>query len=286
MKHIGIAALGCGLILAATATAGAHLSSILQLTSFIIFGSITLGLSASVLGGRLWPALVYVTLRRGETDVKTLDTLERASFLGGLVGVAIGLVHALANFTRPELMGPGVAVALVCIVYSAVFNLILVIPAKIDVHSEATTSEPGIASRVGIGLMAVAFVLVGAHLEGAELAWFISYPALILVIGMPLLHLLLRRESGPLQLGNIALAAALVATVLHLINLMENLDKHAELGLRAARCLVPLLYGAVASSYFHLRIQPSGTSYVSNAAFAGSALGVVAVVVLFALRMQ
>ncbi|MFT4512506.1 MAG: hypothetical protein ACI89X_004712 [Planctomycetota bacterium] len=105
----------CGLTLM-----GAHPSDYLQLAALLIIVSLSFfGLIASH-GPRMVGRLLAVTcgsLARNEAEAGHLRNMCRRgrqlSYSGGILTLLVGIIHVLSVLDRPEVMGPGFAVALV-----------------------------------------------------------------------------------------------------------------------------------------------------------------------------
>ncbi|HUW70445.1 MAG TPA: MotA/TolQ/ExbB proton channel family protein [bacterium] len=74
------------------------------------------------------PGSAAATDRELRLAVAFFKDLGRAFWMFGILASATGLVEVLRNLTDPARLGPNLAVAILTILYSATFNLVLVMP--------------------------------------------------------------------------------------------------------------------------------------------------------------
>jgi flagellar motor component MotA len=93
------------------------LASIIQLTSFILLA-----------GGLVAVRLVAFPFAAPATHVEAAhrrSSAARAALGTGVAGTVVGIVHALQYLDHPDQIGPGLAVALICLLYGALAWLVL-----------------------------------------------------------------------------------------------------------------------------------------------------------------
>jgi flagellar motor component MotA len=317
-RHYLTSVIGLISLIVAVNLAGSHLSSVLQVTSFFIVVSASLGMTFLILKSDALPTLMFLLFRKGNLkSSQLLNVVEKSFFLGGIIGTAMGIIHAVINFNKPELIGPGVAVSFVCLTYSIIFNFLFTLPAKMDVILSESSSENQTAEKiswffplVGTTIMLVG-IGVGSYLEGANLQWFISYSGLLLATGIPTLIGCVYFISSTQEvqaklyapLANIFISGGLISCIFHLINLMENLDKKEAVAFRAGISIVPLVYGLVGYCFCRLKtlnldgetlkapaaqnnkVVEESVSYIPYASFVASSLCGICILVIFAINI-
>jgi flagellar motor component MotA len=149
---------------------GGHLSSVMQLTSFII-----------VAGGILAARIVGFPFSSPTSHTgaaRRRSAMARAAIGAGVAGMIFGIVHAMTNLHTPDLIGPGLAVALVSLVYGSLLWLIFkagecrhaanalargeTVPSRFD-----QMDAGAVASGALMALLFVVFVVLNAlHVPG------------------------------------------------------------------------------------------------------------------------
>jgi len=100
--------IGLGFFLGAMVAQGGHMRSIQQLTAFIF-----------VLGGVGAAAMMGFPLAgTSRTRILQLEACAKAVIFAGVIGTVFGLIHVMENLDKQDEIGPGIAVALVCLLYS------------------------------------------------------------------------------------------------------------------------------------------------------------------------
>ena len=65
------------------------------------------------------------TREQSEENVVIIRSMISGCYLGGIIGTVMGLVVIMANLSDPDKIGPGLAVAIITLVYSYLFAGIL-----------------------------------------------------------------------------------------------------------------------------------------------------------------
>lgn len=85
----------------------------------------------------------FVSAEEGEVGVKFWEHFGAIAPTIGILGAVLGLIHVMENLDKPEMIGPGIAVAFVATLYGVGFSNIFAIPIgiklkrKVDLDSHA-----------------------------------------------------------------------------------------------------------------------------------------------------
>ncbi len=192
---------------------GGHISSIIQLTAFMmvvlagIFGMFAVYSLRSQL--RLWKLALTKqtgTQRELEDGAAYFQTLGDGVVVTANIGSMLGLIHVMENLSRPEMIGPGLAVALVANLYGIAFRQIVCEPCRSRVTTKLTLLDfnPPDTSKTSAGVpwwgailayvSALGIIIMGLLMEGGHLSSTMQTTALIMVLSalfsFPALYLL------------------------------------------------------------------------------------------------
>ena len=179
MQYIGwFVAIG-GLV--AAMSSGGGLLSFVDAPSFLLVVAVSFGAMQArfsfqdiAMGVKaIWSVPEVEAERRRAFAV--LSTLRTTIMGSGVAGFLIGFVLMLANMDDPSRIGPAMAVALLCALYSVVLSEIVVAPSlaplQADDDSSKSSNGPVQTTMVpmlvfvcgGVGLMLLVMVSLGAH---------------------------------------------------------------------------------------------------------------------------
>ena len=198
-----LASVAGGLLLA-----GGHLSSVEQLTAFLMIFPASAGwvLASFPMGIH---RLAFRAFTRNEPiDEKTkmvatayFDTMGDSMVGAGIIGSLIGLIHVMNNLDNPDAIGPGIAVAFVGPLYAVLGNVCgthlasHIVQSRLVAHEDdqtgrqldLTACHEGLAagwSRASFGaIFALGSIIGGMLLEGGHLSSILQVTSFIIVLG-------------------------------------------------------------------------------------------------------
>jgi flagellar motor component MotA len=286
-----------GFILLGQALSGGQARSLAHITVFMLVAGPTLGLVIISYGLRQ-PALQIAKILRGETlsdgESKSLQGVcsltTQAGSLCGFVGTILGLIHTLQNLSDPKMIGHGIAVAFVSLLYGAGISALAFGFGSSLKQNAATNNDADVAEEpkpettekavnhaaqiIGGFVLFFGSVLGINELEGGHLNSLISASSFILVGGCTIsmvvmahglrapgnqfLEVLKRARGNTTEIdGALRLMihagplSGLIGAIIGMISVMENLDNPSRIGPGMAVTLISLLYGAVVASVAH-----------------------------------
>lgn len=254
---ISAIAIACVAILYTT-----HLGSVIQITSLLVYFSIVVCGAWALLGmsdGNR--AFGYIVARTPSgTKMRDVQTIESLGMMAGIVIAMMGLIHVLYHFDKPELIGPGAAVAFVGLFYPPLFNIIFFIPAKLSLTFDQkthTVSSTWMKDAVYC-ILALSGIAGSAYLEGAHFSLYYSLPGFLLVLILPIVLVVVSQVGGNasnawFQCADLAINGAIVAAVSQLIHVMENLDKPELIMPDISQSAIPILYSVLVFGYCNLK---------------------------------
>ena len=150
LRFIGGAVIGLGMLCGGIYLEGGHVSAFLQLASFVIVAGGTLGYliaSFPLAVQRRSIALAFNNeagqLPELQIAKKYFEVASNGIRAFGLVGAIAGIIHVMENLDKPAQIGPGIAVAFICTLYSYLLPALTTSPMadmigrKLDEHSLA-----------------------------------------------------------------------------------------------------------------------------------------------------
>ena len=179
MQYIGwLVAIG-GLV--AAMSSGGGLLSFVDARSFLLVVAVSFGAMQARFSFQdiamavkaIWSVPEAEAERRRAFAV--LSTLRTTIMGSGVAGFLIGFVLMLANMDDPSRIGPAMAIALLCALYSVVLSELVVAPSlaplQADDDSSKSSNGPVKTTMVpmlvfvcgGVGLMLLVMVSLGAH---------------------------------------------------------------------------------------------------------------------------
>lgn len=257
---------GIIIVLAAMAMMGLGLGSVIQLTSVFIVTGFALSFlfilrdTSSIYSlCRVFFSKSNLKLHEESNIFAVIETLGRASKTAGVIGAVMGLLHAAANYTTPDLIGPSIFVGLVCLLYGHMFNAFIVVPAKFAwvAKNNFTENQPSevfsFSGKQTIGfLCGISLAMLGIILEGGNVSTYLSITSLIVMLA-PIVSCYLVKPDSSIPsphrqqdwFREAWVSGAAIAVVLNIMVIMQNLDKPALIGSLIGNAALPLLYGAV-----------------------------------------
>jgi flagellar motor component MotA len=168
---------GLGLFIAAIAMGGGTAAFLSVPSALIVLGGCFF-MSASAHGvGDVCQALCAGFCSSGDANaehhITVLHTVRTTLCASGAIGFLIGLIQMLQNLSDPTKIGPGMAVALLTMLYSVFLAELLVAP-MINRLAIGKAAEQTTASGVGQSAMIAIFVVIGGVSSMALVTYAIS----------------------------------------------------------------------------------------------------------------
>lgn len=124
------AIIGLGLMLSGMFLEGGHLSALLSVPAFAMVvggtaGFLVMGYPVRVQMRSIKLVLTPRPIARAELQVARLyfSAMGAGFLMFGILSVVIGLIHVMANLEKPELIGPGIALAFTGIFYGFLLRI-------------------------------------------------------------------------------------------------------------------------------------------------------------------
>jgi hypothetical protein len=301
---------------------GGHPEMLLQATSLAVVGG-TAALGMWLLRG---PAAIAALLRTAwsgapadaaarEARIRDLGVLERLAMLGAGLGLAWGLVRAVASFRTPEQVGPALALAMVSVALALLAKVFLFLPLKQHLLQEPAAPSPWprrvAAVRVLQAVGVAALIAAGGSwvVTGRDAGAFCGtaiVPTALLVLAAALPSLLAAPSGfafGPVSrlrcqwLADALWSAGSLGVTLGVMHVFSVLDQprllapgvavaFASFVLPAALALLLQIRGSVAPDVGTDGVERAGSPYPAFAALTVMALCGMVVLVLWILANE
>jgi len=135
-----------GIILAIT-LAGASVLAFADLPSFVLVGIFPFLFISTLYGFKEMAQAFSMPFRKESNQdnfAKAYTFFQKygnTTWLTGIIGVIIGIIAMLANLDDKSQIGPSVALAIVSLLYSALINVLVVIPFLLLLKKQMTTQQ-------------------------------------------------------------------------------------------------------------------------------------------------